>query len=248
MKPYYPYFLRLLPKKGDVVEIGAGEADFLCYASAHTQWNIRGYDIHEHAGLDKDREEWVRMNLAEHGLKEDLYSWVTAEDGIPLPDNSMHRAISLQTLEHIKDVDHLFSEIKRVLRPGGSALHYFPTREILIDPHSGTPLVHLFPKRRRFLLKLFSRLGIGKYRHYKKNRNYTLEHFVDEFDSYHQNLCYFRTIKEYFTLSQKHELEPSIFPLPPFPRSRLWASFLSRFTSICLQQTKPFTKTSSLTH
>lgn len=210
----------------------------MCYASAHTDWNIRGYDVHEHAGLDKDRINRVGLKLAQHGLKKDSYSWVPAGKGIPLPDNCMDRAISLQTLEHVKDVDFLFSEIKRVLRPGGSALHYFPTREIFIDPHSGVPFIHLFPKRRRFLLKWFSRSGFGKYRQYKKKRHDTLEHFVDEFDSYHQKLCYFRTMNEYFTLSQKHELEPSFFPLPPFPRSRLMATLLSRITSICLQQIK----------
>jgi 2-polyprenyl-3-methyl-5-hydroxy-6-metoxy-1,4-benzoquinol methylase len=89
---------------------------------------IHGYDINEHAGLDTDRESRVKTKLAQNDLPEELLSWVPAVDGIPAVEDSHDIVISIQTLEHVKDVELLFSEIKRVLRPGGQELHYFPTQ------------------------------------------------------------------------------------------------------------------------
>jgi SAM-dependent methyltransferase len=228
----------MLPLRGDVIEIGSGEADFICYASAETQWRISGYDIDEHAGLDTERKTRAKTKLTRNGLSEDLLSWVSAGDGIPASDDSLDIVISIQTLEHVRDIGFLFSEIKRVLRPGGQALHYFPTQEILIDPHSRLPLIHRLPQKRRQLLIFFSQLHLGKYPMYKTERGYSLEHFVEEFDGYHRELCHFHSRKEYLALSQENKLDASFIPLPPLPSSKTLASILSYFTSVCLRQVK----------
>jgi SAM-dependent methyltransferase len=228
----------MLPLRGDAIEIGSGEADFICFASTKTQWRIHGYDINEHAGLDTDRESRVKTKLVQNDLPEGLLSWVPAIDGIPATDESLDIVISIQTLEHVKDVEFLFSEIKRVLRPGGQALHYFPTQEILIDPHSRLPLIHRFPQKRRRLLQLFSELHLGKYPTYRDERGYSLESFVDEFDTYLERLCHFRPRKQYLSLSKKNNLTASFLPLLPLPSSKTLAAILSYFTSVCLKQIK----------
>ena len=104
----------MLPLRGDAIEIGSGEGDFICYASAETQWRIHGYDINEHAGLDTDRESRVKTKLVQNDLPEGLLSWVPAVDGIPAVDDSLDIVISIPTLEHVKDIEFLFSEIKRI--------------------------------------------------------------------------------------------------------------------------------------
>lgn len=220
------------------MEIGSGEADFICYASKETQWRIQGYDIDEHAGLDTQRKNRAKTKLIENGLCKSLLSWVPAVNGIPASNNSLDIIVSIQTLEHVRDIEFLFSEINRVLRPGGQALHYFPSQEILIDPHSRLPFIHRFPGKRRQLLQFFSQLQMGKYPIYKNERGDSLDHFVNEFDHYHQKLCHFRPRKEYLALSQKNNLEASFLPPHPFPRSNMLACILSYFTSICLKQIK----------
>jgi ubiquinone/menaquinone biosynthesis C-methylase UbiE len=44
------------------------------------------------------------------------------EDRFPFENGSFDRVVSGLVLEHVKDLDHLFSEVRRVLRRGGRAL------------------------------------------------------------------------------------------------------------------------------
>ena len=54
---------------------------------------------------------------------------VTEYDGstIPFPDDSFDFVFSSNVLEHVENLPQLHSEIARVLKPGGSAIHVLPT-------------------------------------------------------------------------------------------------------------------------
>ena len=39
-------------------------------------------------------------------------------------------------------LEGFFAQQSRVLKPGGLAIHHFPTVESLVDPHSGVPFGH----------------------------------------------------------------------------------------------------------
>lgn len=129
--------------------------------------------------------------------------WISHRDPLPFEDRSFDAIVSLQTIEHVEDVDRLFSEVSRLLAPGGRALHYFPSAETMVDPHSGVPFVHKFPLMRRKLLSFFSCLGIGKYRKYAREHGYSRGEFVDEFDEYLSAMCHYRKLPEYLSLSKK---------------------------------------------
>jgi len=240
MKPYYPEVLSKLGlQSGTLLEIGSGEGDFLVYASRNSELKVRGLDVHEHAGKDRERSKRVKSKLQAAGLDEDAYVWISNRDPLPFEDRSIDAIVSLQTLEHVEDVDKLFSEVYRLLAPGGLALHYFPSAEVLVDPHSGVPFVHKFPRMRRRLLSFFSCLGIGKYRKYAREHGYSRNEFVDEFDGYLSNMCHYRGLPEYLALSKKHGLEAWLSPPRPFPRFLPVTKLLARFTSIYLYQRKP---------
>jgi SAM-dependent methyltransferase len=57
-------------------------------------------------------------------------------DGISLPfrDATFDFVVSFQVIEHISDYDAYLSEIRRVLRPGGSAVFTTPNAKIRLDP------------------------------------------------------------------------------------------------------------------
>lgn len=240
MKPYYPEVVsRLGLQSGNLLEIGSGEGDFLVYASRNSELNVRGFDICEHAGKDPDRSKRVKAKLKCAGLDEDAYVWLSSRDPLPFGDSSIDAAVSLQTIEHVEDLDKLFAEVYRLLVPGGLALHYFPSVEILIDPHSGVPLVHKYPRMRRRLLAFFSRLGIGKFRKYKREHGYSLDAFVDEFDGYLSSMCFYRPLGDYLALSKKHGLEACLSPPRPLPRLLPLTQLSARLTSIYLYQRKP---------
>lgn len=240
MKPYYPEVLsRLGLQSGILLEIGSGEGEFLVYASRNSELKVRGFDVHEHAGKDRERCKRVKNKLQDAGLDEDAYVWISNRDPLPYENNSIDSVVSLQTIEHVEDVDKLFSEVYRLLAPGGLALHYFPTAEILIDSHSGVPFVHKYPRMRRRLLSFFSRLGIGKFRKYAREHGYSRDAFVDEFDGYLSSMCYYRGLDEYLRLSKKHGLEAWLSPPRPLPSFLPVTKLSARFTSIYLYQRKP---------
>ena len=240
MKPYYPEVLnRLGLASGTLLEMGSGEADFLAYAAQNSNLTVKGFDVYEHAGRDGERSNRVKAKLQDAGLEEDAYLWLSNRDPLPFEDCSIDAVVSLQTIEHVEDIDKLFAEAHRLLVPGGLALHYFPSAEMFVDPHSGVPLAHRHPEMRRRLLSTFSRLGIGKFRRYAREADYSLDAFVDEFDDYLSKLCFFRRLDDYLDLSEKHGFNAWLAPPRPLPRIKMLTKLAARFTSIYLYQRKP---------
>ena len=77
---------------------------------------------------------------------------------LPFEDNRFDYVISSQVLEHVMDYDATFGEIRRVLKPGGISLHTFPSRYVLIEPHTFIPLASVI--KSRSWLRLWALLGI----------------------------------------------------------------------------------------
>ena len=240
MKPYYHYILnwaKTYANGGKVVEVGSGDAEYLAYASK--ELDIYGCDIREHAGTDRKRFETVSRRLAKSGLDENRYQWIQEKDPLPFDDNSATVLISIQTLEHVSPIHHLFSEIRRVLQPGGKALHYFPTANILVDPHCGIPFAHKFGKSLPRYLRKASMLGVGKFKAYERERGYTLVQFVREFEKYINQLCHYRRPGEYLKASKWAGLDAMFQAPPPLPPWPGLATLAGLFASVYLFQVKP---------
>lgn len=63
-------------------------------------------------------------------------------DAWPFTDEHFDFVISNQVLEHILDLDHFLSQIRRVLRQNGSSVNLFPVRDAVIEGHVGVPFAH----------------------------------------------------------------------------------------------------------
>ena len=59
---------------------------------------------------------------------------------IPFADHSFDFVFSDQVLEHVQDHERAFSEICRVMRPGGLSLHIFPAKLAPLEGHVFVPL------------------------------------------------------------------------------------------------------------
>jgi ubiquinone/menaquinone biosynthesis C-methylase UbiE len=79
---------------------------------------------------------------------------------MPYPDSHFDVLVSNQVMEHVRDYPTTLSEMRRVLKPGGSCLHLFPSRGMPIEPHVFVPLA-TFIKSRPWL-SLWARLGVRK--------------------------------------------------------------------------------------
>lgn len=68
------------------------------------------------------------------------------EDRIPYPNHTFDCLFSNQVIEHVPDLALTASEMARVLKPGGVALHLFPDKGVWREAHSRIPFLHWFPK------------------------------------------------------------------------------------------------------
>jgi ubiquinone/menaquinone biosynthesis C-methylase UbiE len=77
---------------------------------------------------------------------------------LPFDDASVDCIVSDQVFEHVMDYDACLVEMQRVLKPGGTTLHTFPSRYLLIEPHVFVPLGTMF--RSRAWLRIWAALGV----------------------------------------------------------------------------------------
>ncbi len=97
----------------EVLEVGAGLGGMLL------EMKRRGFRV---TGLEPS-EEWcdiIRQRLRKERLDEDCVVQGYGE-ALPFPDQSTDFILSMQVLEHVKDVRKVMSEMDRVMRPGAIA-------------------------------------------------------------------------------------------------------------------------------
>ena len=90
-----------------------------------------------------DRLSSVRTTLLENDVVRRMEGSV-----IPFGDDSFDFVINNQVMEHVEDLDTVLAEIHRVLKPGGTVLSLFPSKEVWHEGHCGIPFLHRFPRGR----------------------------------------------------------------------------------------------------
>ncbi len=99
------------PQKGKLLDIGAGTGDFLLTAKNHG-WDVLGSEPNEEArALAKEKGISLLENLE------------------TLPADSFDVITMWHVLEHVYDLNEQISELKRLLKPGGSLFVAVPNYE-----------------------------------------------------------------------------------------------------------------------
>ncbi len=105
-----------------ILEVGCG-AGLLLPSLAGRFARVEAVDIHDHTA---DVQRMVR----DLGMPQ-----VVVRPGsileLPYPDGTFTHAVSLSVLEHLTDLDTAMRELSRVVRPGGSLVLGFPTKNII---------------------------------------------------------------------------------------------------------------------
>ncbi len=92
-------------------------------------------------GVDSFQGVWEQF--APERRENRIRSYVPGET-MPFDDAQFDIIVSNQVFEHIEDLAPVAAELGRLLRPGGTLITVFPTREVLIEPHLKAPFVHWF--------------------------------------------------------------------------------------------------------
>ena len=98
-------FVRQLGAPGAALDLGCGDGRLTAELAAR---DLVAADVSQVA-LERARE---RLPAARTVALE-------ADEPLPLPDNAFDLVLCAETLEHVRDVQMLLSEARRVLRPGG---------------------------------------------------------------------------------------------------------------------------------
>lgn len=77
---------------------------------------------------------------------------------IPFDDHTFDALVSNQVFEHVQNYPAAIKETRRVLKPGGIALHLFPPRWKPIEAHVNVPFAGVW--RNPTWLRLWAQLGI----------------------------------------------------------------------------------------
>jgi SAM-dependent methyltransferase len=106
-------------------------------------------------------EEYARRIAAEGlaGPEEQVFRLIDpAAWQLPFPDDFFQFIFSQQVLEHVRDYERIFADMRRVLRPDGACLHVFPSRWRLIEGHVLVPLASFIQTEP--YLRFWARLGV----------------------------------------------------------------------------------------
>lgn len=132
---------------------------------------------------------------------------ITSHERWPYEDGSFDLVVSNHVLEHVTDLDFVFSEIRRVLKDGGVSLHLFPLSHYMIEQHVFIPFIHWLKDHDaiRGYARMASRLGLGRYR--SDRRRGLVKDLALDLDRYAERLADFLVHDvNYMTHGQVHAL------------------------------------------
>ena len=140
------------------------------------------------------------------------------EGRLGFADSYFDLVTSNQVMEHVEDLDAALREIHRVLKPGGTLLSLFPSRDVFREGHIGIPFAHWFGKgsRLRFAYTLTLRsLGLGTWKEQAPSRRqWAIDKlkWIDTYTRYRSRRETFAAFDRYFR-SEFHEPDYICFRL-----------------------------------
>lgn len=141
-----------------ILDFGCG-AGRLVQAGIDAGLRMEGADVYY--GGSATRGEAEQSGLLGTAIRE-------IHDGrIDYPEAAFDLVVNNQVLEHVEDLDAVLAEIHRVLKPGGTLLSIFPSRDVIREGHIGIPFAHRLPRgsRLRFLYTWALRsMGLGTWK------------------------------------------------------------------------------------
>lgn len=179
-----------------VLDYGCG-AGRLVAAGLAEGLDIAGADVYY--GGSTTRDEAAARGLLGGAIRE-IHGGV-----LDFPAATFDLVVNNQVLEHVDDLRATLFEIHRVLKPGGTVLSIFPSRDVFREGHIGIPFSHWFPPQSRtrfYYTWLLRSLGLGTWKEQAPtSRQWALDKlaWIDAYTRYRTRREIFDTFRLYFT-------------------------------------------------
>jgi SAM-dependent methyltransferase len=146
--------IRLLRELGVELRPGATVLDLGCgNGSLVKEYRQRGYDAF---GCDFTFKEGPAVE--NQRILDVMRCIETSPYRLPFAAEAFDLVVSDQVFEHVTNYGETLAEIRRVLKPDGASLHFFPSRYTPIEPHVYVPLATVI--QARWWLAIWAALGI----------------------------------------------------------------------------------------
>jgi len=190
-------------------------------------------------GADIDPEPLgnCRKLLSSRGLDADsLISLLENGEEKQFPDNYFHLSFSEGVLEHVKDIEQVAANLKRVTAPGGVGVHFFPAHRHFVEIHLFMPLLHWLPKNklRKICISLLLMLGAGP--RWKELQGKTRREQAQAYYEYIVNKTYYRTPRELINVFRRNEFKVDFVALKDFGLEK--HPLLAKL--VCFKPLRPF--------
>ena len=146
-------------------------------------------------GVDIDPEpvENCRNLLSSQGVNPDsLIYLIQNNTAKEFPDKHFHFIFSYGLFEHIKDLDQVAAEFKRLMTPGAVGAHFFPSHKHLVETHLRMPFLHWLPKNGLRMICIKSTLMLGKGPKWKELQGMAKEQQAQVYYDYTVNKTFYR--------------------------------------------------------
>jgi SAM-dependent methyltransferase len=182
--------LQIMVKPGArILDFGCG-AGRMVFRLRELGFDAYGFDIHDYVAYRSDEDrQWFRFSRS---TSHDTSAFTIDPDryAVPFEDDFFDVVHSTSVIEHVLNIRPVMQECARVLRPDGVAVHFYPPKYQVVEPHMYVPLASFV--QRKAWLRLWVALGA---RNEFQGRN-TVGEVTDAYKQYTMTgLCY-RTRKE----------------------------------------------------
>jgi len=217
MSPRIFGFIEHFRKKMNLDKSDMNVLDWGCGRGRSVAWlRELGYNAF---GTDIDPEPVnnSRKLLSARGLDADLLISLM-ENGVEkkFPDNFFHLSFSEGVFEHVKDLEQVAANLKRLTAPGGVGVHFFPAHKHFVEIHLFMPFLHWLPKNRLRKLYISLLLSLGRDPGWKELQGKSRPEKVQAYYEYINNKTYYRSPRTITDIFKRNNFEVDFIPLADF--------------------------------
>ena len=217
MSPRIYRFIEHFREKMNLDKSDMNVLDWGCGRGRSVAWlRTQGYSAF---GTDIDPEPVnnCRELLSARGFDPDLLISLM-DKGVEkkFPDNFFHLSFSEGVFEHVKDLEQVAANLKRLTAPGGVGVHFFPAHKHFVEIHLFMPFLHWLPKNKLRKLYISFLLSLGKDPGWKELKGKSRQEQAQAYYEYINNKTYYRSPRNITDIFTRNNFKVDFIPLAEF--------------------------------
>ena len=194
----------------NILDWGCGRGRTVAWLRAQG-YNAFGTDI------DAEPVNNCRDLLSGRGLDADsIISLMENGEERQFPDSFFHLSFSEGVFEHVKDIEQVAANLKRLTIPGGVGVHFFPAHRHFVEIHLLMPFLHWLPKNKLRKIYIWLLLSLGKGPKWKELQGKSKAEQAQAYYEYIVHKTYYRAPRTLTDVFARNKFRVDFIPLADF--------------------------------